>query len=187
MKIEIIPDRRLLKIAKKLGGPAARKAMIKGLNVAGKRLRMDVPAIVIGDLVSTSKAALGQKARAASEKRSRDPLSYSVRLKGAVPVAKLKADARKFKRSKPGSEVGSLRLKSPGLGGDIDFKSVKKGEAKGFGLTEAGPLPARGVGAFGYREKFRESKKLKRRLEQAGKDAIKEIESALFKALGAKR
>ena len=187
MKIEIIPDRRLLKIAKKLGGPAARKSMIRALNVAGKRLRMDVPGIVISDLVATTKTALGQKARAASDKRSRDPLSYSVRLKGAVPVAKLKADSRKFKRSKPGSQVGSLTLRSPGLGGDIDFKSAKKGEAKGFGLTEAGPLPARGVGAFGYRKRFTESKKLKRRLEQAGKDAIKAFESELIKQLGAKR
>ena len=161
--------------------------MIRALNIAGKKLRQDVPGIVLSDLVSTSKTALGQKARAASEKRSKDPLSYQIRLKGAVPVAKLKARSRVFKRSKPRPEVGSLRLKSPGLGGDIDFKSAKKAEGRGYELTEAGPLPARGVGAFGFRQRFKESRKLKRRLAQAGADAIKEFELALIRELGARR
>ena len=187
MKIEIIPDRSLLKLAKDLGGPAARKSMIKALNVAGKRLRLDVPAIVIGDLVSTSKTALGMKSRAASDRRAHDPLSYQIRLKGAVEAAKLKAAARKFKRSKPGDRVGSLRLRSPGLGGDVNFRSAKKGEGRGYSLTAAGPLPSRGVGPFGYRQKFRESQKLKRRLEKAGQDVIKAFEVELLRSLGAKR
>ena len=187
MRIEIKPDRRTLKLAKKLGGKAARRAMIRALNVAGKELRLDVPGIVLSDLVASTKSALGQKSRAASEKRANNPLAYEIRLKGAVPVAKLRAASRVFKRAKPRSEVGSLRLKSPGLGGDIEFKSAKKSEGRGYELTEAGPLPARGVGEFGYRQRFRESRKLKRRLEQAGRDAIKAFEVELIKQLGARR
>ena len=187
MKIEIIPDRSLLKLAKDLGGPAARKSIIKALNVAGRELRQDVPGIVLSDLVSTSKAALGMKSRAASERRARDPLSYQIRLKGAIEAAKLKADARKFKRSKPGDRVGSLRLRSPGLGADVNFRSAKKGEGRGYSLTAAGPLPSRGVGPFGYREKFRESQRLKKRLKKAGEDVLKAFEVALLRSLGAKR
>ena len=186
MKITITPDAAFKKLAKVLDGKPARRASIKGVNEAGKALRGDVPGIVTSQVVSTSKAALGMKARAASEKRSgRNAMAYEIRFRGAVPVSKLRASARKFKKKGSG-DTGKLTLKFPGGGDGIEFQSAKKA-GKGFTLNRAGDLPERGVGDVGFRTRFRNSRQLKHRLAQAGKEAMAAVEKELLKALGAKR
>ena len=141
-----------------------------------------MPGIVTSQVVSTSKAALGMKARAASEKRTgKNALAYEIRLVGAVPVSKLKASSRVVKKQP--RKGTSLTLKFPGLGGDIDFKSVRKQPGGGFELTAAGPLKARGLGPAGFRQRFRNSRQLKRRMAEAGKEAMAAFEEELLAAL----
>ena len=65
MKIEIIPDKAFKALAKAIDDKPARKASIRGVNEAGKSLRRDAPKIITSTVVSTTKAALGMKARAA--------------------------------------------------------------------------------------------------------------------------
>ena len=185
MRIEVVPDKAFKKLAKALDGTPARRASIKGVNEAGKSLRRDAAPLIIDNVVSTSKAALGMKARAASEKRTgKNAMAYEIRFRGAVPVSKLRASARKFKKKK-GSDSGRLSLKFPGAG-DVAFQSAKKA-GRGFTLNKAGDLPERGVGDVGFRTRFRNSRQLKHRLAQAGKEAMAAVEKELLKALGAKR
>ena len=183
MKIEVVPDRAFKKLAKALDGKPARRASIKGVNTAGKALRRDAAPLIIDNVVSTSKAALGLRARAASEKRTgKNAMAYEIRLVGAVPVSKLKASSRVVKKQ-PRKGTSKLSLKFPGLGGDIDFKSVRKQPGGGFELTAAGPLKARGLGPAGFRQRFRNSRQLKRRMAEAGKEAMAAFEKELLAAL----
>ena len=183
MKIEIIPDKTFEKLLKDLDAPVARRASIKGVNVAGKSLKRDAPKIITSTVVSTTKTNLGMKARAASEHRTGEP-NYTIRLKGAVPVSKLRASARKFKKKKRGSDSGRLSLDFPGVGDDIAFKSVKKAGRGSYTLNRAGDLPERFLGPVGFRTRFRNSRELKQRLTQAGDQAAAAIMKELVKTLG---
>ena len=175
-KLEIIPDKAFEKLVKDLDAPVARRASIKGVNEAGKSLRRDAPKIITSSVVSTTKTNLGMKARAASEHRSGEP-NYTIRFRGSVPVSRLKASARKFKK-------GRLSLNFPGVGDDLAFSSARKA-GRGFRLNRAGDdLPERGVGPVGYRTRFRNSRELKARLKHAGDEAAAAILKELVKSLG---
>ena len=181
MNITVTPSKSFEKLAKAIDDKPARKISIKGVNEAGKSLRRDAPKIITSTVVPTTKTALGLKSRAASEHRSGEP-SYSLRFRGSVPVSKLKASARKFKKKKGGS--GRLTLNFPGVGDDLAFKSARKAGRGSYTLNKAGDLPERYLGDAGFRTRFRNSRELKARLKQAGDEAAAQILKELVKALG---
>ena len=121
------------------------------------------------------------KARAASEHRTGEP-SYSLRFRGSVPVSKLKASARKFKKKK--GDSGRLSLDFPGVGDDLAFKSARKAGRGSYTLNKAGDLPERFLGPVGFRTRFKNSRELKQRLKQAGDQAAAAIMKELVKSLG---
>ena len=156
-------------------------AEIAALNKAGKHLKRDAVAIIRQDLVPTAAVNLKAKSRAASTRRGGDP-DYRVTFGRTVPVSKLRASARQFRPKKKGGDVGKLTLKL-GRGRDLEFQAVKRTPTgKGFGLAEAGPLPERGLGPVSYTRAFRQSPALKRRLEQAEREALAGIAAELEKA-----
>ena len=176
-KLEIIPDRAFKALAKAIDDAPARKSVIKGLNEAGKSLRRDAAPLIIANVVPTAKSNLGLKSKAASEHRSGEP-NYTIRFRGSVPVSRLKASARKFKK-------GRLSLDFPGVGDDLVFSSARKAGRGSYRLNKAGDdLPERGVGPVGYRTRFRNSRELKARLKQAGDEAAAAILKELVKSLG---
>ena len=94
----------------------------------------------------------------------------TIRFRGSVPVSRLKASARKFKKKK-GTAAG-CRWTSPASA--MTWLSSLPGRPAGAATRSTGPgmiFPSVFVGPVGFRTRFKNSRALKQRLKQAGDEA----------------
>ena len=188
MSIEIKFDSREFERAfrRLVDGKGVLKTRNKGANAAGKVLRGELAGI-LQKIAAAPKNAYRIRARAAHESQ-RDP-AYRITANRKIPVARLRAAARKFVKKHGGKSVGELSLE---IDGDkVRFKQVRKigsGLSAKYELLKAGNLPERGVGGIIIGERHIRSKSsfkaATRRAEAAGLKAIeKALEAELEKAI----
>ena len=184
MKIEIKLDAREVERAFRRAGKekGVLKARNRAANSGGKELRKALPGI-LQSVLAAPKTAYRIRAKAAHESQ-KNP-HYRLTAARKIPVAKLRAAARKIVKKQGSKTVGQLSLE---IDGDkVRFKSVRKtgsGKPAQFELLKAGKLPARKVGGVIIGERHIRSKPdFKRATKRAEAAGMKMLKAELEKAI----
>ena len=147
----------------------------KAVNEIGGRVRRETR-IVGPEIFNTSAAALSIQGRAASP--GSDNPRYTLKMARVIPVARIKAKARKVTRQRGGRR--SLALTLPG-GKTVRFRSIFRDGAR-FILRAAGPLRQRALGgvytdgARGFGGRYPE-------LARIRKEAERDLPAAVSRAI----
>ena len=184
MKLSIKFDSREFERAfRRLAKDGVLKAGIKGVNSAGKEIRKALPGILQSVLDAPKKAF---KIRAKAAHQSQKNPAYRVNANRRVPVAELRAAARKITKKPGAKSVGELSIQ---IDSDkkIKFKSVRKtgsGPSAKFELLKAGPLPGRRLGGVIIGERrIRSKAAFKSAAKRAEAEGLRVLSVELEKAI----
>lgn len=182
MDISITTTKEFRKAVRLLGPKLAEKAVIKGANTAGSRVRRDLHGKVLKNLVDAPKAAFSVKGKAAHPSQ-KDP-AYRIRMASAIPISRVSAKARKFRPLKRGSKVGVLSIKVGNK--TLHFMAAQRfgTGSRAFQLLKAGPLPERAVGGVKVSKKMlMRSREFRKLVDEAQREGVTAAEKALIEAL----